>query len=468
MSRNVGARLALVVLAVWAGIGAPPIGADGGAVAASEATGRLHSAMLTQAATRGRLQVLSAASCAGTAVVSYRRSDVEAHIADQWYVASQLWADAVLLRAVGAADTPTLVSFRVPGSGGRGASRAWSVSEARCYLDKAFAFLGRLWDPATGGYYPRSNPAGTRVERQVRYADDNALAGLALLAAAESVPAAERERYLHAARLEGHFLTESGRWDDTFGGGFWWNTNRGDTDEGKPAQTNALAALFFARLHAVTGDEAAREWSLRTLFWLDTYLYDPDRQLYRWSMRYGRPGDRLGDPIMSERYFNYDQGIAIQAEILATRLDGDPARLDRARDVGRALHRDFWGVERGGYNLQAGVEQVYASYAAWASLGHLALYDADGDGGWLDLARANADALAATLGEADGGYAYRHYGCAGRRAPGCQDGRASWAVDRTRDGAAQAWMQHLQTALAQRLAIRDQALETAPEPSPGS
>ena len=462
--------MALAVLAIWAGLGIGPVGAAGreDAAADSEAAGRLRSAVLTQAATRARLQVVAPAGCSGASFVSYRRSDAEAHIADQWYVASQLWADAELLRAAAVADAPTPVGLRVPTSGGRRASDPWSVSVARCYLNKGFAFLGRLWDPATGGYYPRSDPTGARVERQVRYADDNALAGLALLAAAESAPAAERQSFLHAARLEAHFLAQSGLWDTTFGGGFWWNTNRGDTDEGKPAQTNALAALFFARLHAVTGDEAAREWSLRTLFWLDTYLYDPDRQLYRWSMRYGRPGDRLGDPVLSERYFNYDQGIAIQAEILATRLDGDPARLDRARDVGRALHRDFWGAERGGYNLQARVGQVYASYAAWASLGHLALYDADRDVGWFDLARANADALAATLGEADGGYAYRHYGCVGRRAPGCQNGRATWAVDRTRDGAAQAWMQHLQTALAQRLAIRDQGLDTATEPSPGS
>ena len=114
------------------------------------------------------------------------------------------------------------------------------------------------------------------------------------------------------------------------------------------------------------------------------------------------------------------------------------------------LHAQFWNPERGGYNLELGIEQVYTSYAAWASLGHLALYDADGDARWLEMARANAGALIAKLREADGGYAYRGYRCVDRIAPGCQSGRVPSVVDRTRDTSAQAWMQHLQTDIARR------------------
>lgn len=36
--------------------------------------------------------------------------------------------------------------------------------------------------------------------------------------------------------------------------------------------------------------------------------------------------------------------------------------------------------------------------------------------------------------------------------PGCEGGQATWVTDQTRDGAAQAWMQHLQAAIARRLA----------------
>ena len=299
----------------------------------------------------------------------------------------------------------------------------------------------------------RDGLTGTEVERGVRYADDNALTGLALLAAAR--PTAEpalRARYLHAARRAATSLTASGLWDETFGGGFWWNTNRGDTPEGKPAQTNALAAVFFARLYQATGDPTYQGWASRTLHWLDTTLYEPSWQLYRWSVHYADPAGRAGAAVLSDRYFNYDQSIAIEAHLGAAKLEGNRSHVRRAQAIGRALPTAFWNPERGGYNLEAGIEQVYTSYAAWASLGHLALYDFDGDPRWLDLARANADALTAALGEPDGGYAYRYYRCVDRDAPGCESGQVSQVRDRTRDTAAQAWMQHFQAAIAQRCA----------------
>jgi uncharacterized protein YyaL (SSP411 family) len=445
----------LIAILGWLATGAGVGHAMRAEAPAAEVPDRLRAALTTQAATRARLRVLDGASCAQARGVAYRRSDAERDVVDQWYLASQLWADAVLLAA---ASDQGLVAFG-PGalpSGGLRMPAGWNEIEARCHLDKGFAFLDRFWDARAGGYHPRSDPRGVGATHGPRYADDNAVAGLALLAAADAVtePLA-RQRYLDAARREADFLAASGLWDETFGGGFWWNTNRGDTEEGKPAQTNALAALFFARLYEQSRVDAHRDWALRTLLWLDAYLYDPTRQLYRWSMRYQDPSRRTGI-MRSERFFNYDQGIAIEAHLHAARLDGDPDRLDRARGIGRAIHDAFWGRERGGYNLEAGIEQVYTSYAAWTSLGHLALYDTDGDPRWLDLARANADALGVALREPDGGYAYRHYRCVDSRAAGCAPSRPTWAVDHTRDTAAQAWMQHLQVALVQRLAAPDQ------------
>jgi Fe-S cluster biogenesis protein NfuA len=400
--------------------------------AGREAAARLRHAERTQASTRARLRVLGDAdTCAQARYVAYRRSHAEPTIVDQWYLASQLWADAVLL----AAPDPR----RSDASAGGPADR--------CHLDKGFIFLDRLWDVETGGYYPRSDLTGTAVERGVRFTDDNSLAGLALLDAAgsvNSVPA--RQRYLHAARREAEFLMTSGLWDETFGGGFWWNTHHGDTGEGKPTQSNALAALFFARLYRETGVEAYRAWSLRTIDWADAVLYDPVRQLYRWSVSYADPAARTG-AIVHERYFNYDQGIAIEAQLEAARLDAAPGRRGRARDVGEAVHAAFWGQERGGYNLEAGIEQVYTAYAAWTSRGHLALYRSEGDPRWLDLARRNADALADALHEGDGSYAYRHYRCVDVFAPGCESGLVRSVVDHTLDTSAQAWPQHLQALL---------------------
>jgi len=132
------------------------------------------------------------------------------------------------------------------------------------YLDKGFVFLDRLWDYTRAGYFPRANPVGGDVDQGARFTDDNLIAGLALLdaARASSDDYAVR-RYVHAARREADFLLleSTGLWDSTFGGGFWWNTGRGDSQEGKPAQTNALAALFFARLYAATNDATYREWA---------------------------------------------------------------------------------------------------------------------------------------------------------------------------------------------------------------
>ena len=417
-----------------------------------ERVARLQSAAAIEGATRARLGVLGDAfTCPDARFASFRRSDTEPQIADQWYVASQLWADARLLAvaAPAAADGQHLVPD-------------WDPQDTRCYLDKGFVFLDRLWDYGNSGYFPRANPSGTVVESGVRFADDNLVAGLALLDTARTTTDSQSvRRYIHAAQREADFLVlqGSGIWDETFGGGLWWNTGQGDSEEGKPAQTNALAALFFARLYEATGDASYRSWALRSLLWLDTILYDPARHLYRWSVKFQDIPHRTG-AVINARYFNYDQGIAIEAELEAFRLDGDPGRLTRARDVGRALHPAFWSADRGGYNLEAGVDQVFASYAAWTSLGHLALYAQDRDPAWIELVRSNAQALEGDLREADNGYAYRSYRCVDRVAKGCESGQVQHVVDHTRDTAAQAWVQHLQTALAQ-------ALEPTPEqPAP--
>jgi hypothetical protein len=403
------------------------------ATAAQPAAGeaRLAAAAVIQGRTLARLGVLGDAfSCSEARLVSFRRSNAEPEITDQWYVASQLWADAVLLEAgQGLAD--------------------WDPGDTRCQIDKGFVFLDRLWDYANSGYFARANPVGTRVEVSPRFTDDNLVAGLALLATARTTTTEplSSARYVHAAQREADFLLrESGLWDTTFGGGFWWNTTHGETEEGKPAQTNALAALFFARLYDATGDPMYREWASRSLLWLDTILYEPSRHLYRWSVSFEDLKQKRGS-VIHPRYFNYDQSIAVEAGVEVAAIDGDAGHLARARDVARALHDAFWSRDGGGYNLEAGIEQVYTSFGAWTSLGHLALYQRDRDPAWLDVARSNADALATRLRESDEGYALRSYRCVDRVAPGCETGTFPVVVDRTRDTAAQAWVQHLQTRL---------------------
>jgi len=393
--------------------------------ARQDADDRLSNARAIQTTTRARLGVLGDAfSCADARIVSYRRSSAEPEIVDQWYVASQLWADAVLLEM--AADD----------------------LDARCYIDKGFGFLDRLWDYTNSGYFPRSNPVGTRIEEAKRFGDDNSLGGLALRAAssATSDPVV-KQRYVHAATREADFLLQSALWDETFGGGFWWNTGRGDSAEGKPAQTNALAALFFAQLYAATDNLLYRDWAVRTLLWLDTILYDPGRHVYRWSVAFQNIPSRSG-AVLSDRVFNYDQATAILAQLAVYGTDADGGRLQRARDVGAVITPTFWSPELGSYNLEAGVPQVFTSYAAWTSLGHLALFELDADSSWLEQARMNADALQSRMRSPDRSYAVRSYVCRDRAARGCANPQTPAATDTTVDTAAQAWAQHLETSLA--------------------
>jgi hypothetical protein len=405
-----------------------------------DAPALIAAARNTQRATRTKLQVLGDAFvCPDARFVSYRRSDFEPQFVDHWYVASQLWADLALRAAVTPLDGKTP---RVP-------LDDWDDEDARCYIEKPAVFLDRQWDYAAGGYFPRSNATGTSVEAEVHFGDDNALTGLMLVDLAEQTSDPLRKRqYVHAARQQAEFLTRSGLWDSVFGGGFWWNTSRGASSEGKPAQTNALAALFFGRLYATTGDEAYRSWLLRTLLWMDTILYDPAKHLYRWSASYQDLANKTG-AVISERFVNYDQGIAIQAELLAARVDGDPVRLGRAISTGEAIQSSFW-VPGHGYLLDSAGTQVYVSYGAWTSLGHIALYDASGDARWLEWPRANLEALSGELRSTDGGFGTQAFRCVGVLAQYCPPGETGWIVDHIRDGAAQAWVQQLQVALARR------------------
>jgi uncharacterized protein YyaL (SSP411 family) len=347
--------------------------------------------------------------------ISYRRSSAEPDYSDSWYDCSQLLADAVLA-ACGAAECADAAA-------------------------KTFRHLERHWDAAGGGYFGRGGIRGDWVGGPDKYADDNALAGVALLHAAASAPDARTgERYLARTAAIAEYLVGN-LWDDVFGGGFWWNTHRGDGVEGKPAQSNGLAAQLFLGLHARTGDPRWHAWAARTLAWLDTTLWDRAASLYRYSVRYADLAARTGR-IDEHRYFNYDQAILIAVHARAGTNEAERAvHVQRARAMASALDGRFWDAALGGYVLEAGVPQLYLVYAAWLTPALLALFAVDGDPRWLALARRNVDTLHARLYDpTDGGYAHRAW-----RA----DGRVR--VDPERHTAAQAWMQHAQAALAAAL-----------------
>src|SRR5688572_27441529 len=89
--------LVMLMLVGWIATGRPASASEAAAPEA-EASQSLRNAQRTQQMTRGTLRVLSSGTrCAESRFVSYRRSDREPEVVDQWYVVSQLWADAMLL-----------------------------------------------------------------------------------------------------------------------------------------------------------------------------------------------------------------------------------------------------------------------------------------------------------------------------------------------------------------------------------
>jgi len=377
-------------------------------------------------------------TCADAHWISYRRSTAEPEYSDSWYDFSQLQADAALA-ALGDAD-------------------------AACYVERAFRHLEGHWDARPpGGYFGRGAIDGSWVGGPDKYADDNALAGLALLEAhAGAGEPAAGARYLARAVAVGEYLTRGPLWDDVFGGGFWWRTRRGDSVEGKPAQSNGLAALLFLRLARATGDARWSTWAARTLAWLDAALWDHAAQLYRYSVHYADLTARRGRAV-EQRYFNYDQAILVEALVAVAAAASEPASaaagsspgganagsapapaaaLARARAIAGALEARFWDPALGGSVLEAGVPQVLVVYAAWLTPALLTLAAADGDARWVAAARRNVDALHARCYDpVDGGYAHRAWREAG-----------PVRLDPERHTAAQAWMQLAQARLARTLA----------------
>src|SRR3954453_3151809 len=88
---------ALAALLLWASTFGLANAAESPSLQA-EASQLLQGAQRTQLATRASLRFPGVpARCTDARFVSYRRSDREPEIVDQWYVVSQLWADATLL-----------------------------------------------------------------------------------------------------------------------------------------------------------------------------------------------------------------------------------------------------------------------------------------------------------------------------------------------------------------------------------
>ena len=229
----------------------------------------------------------------------------------------------------------------------------------------------------------------------------------------------------------------------------------GDSDEGKPAQTNALAALFFARLYGATGNQAHRDAALSTIGWLDAALFDPERNLYRWSVRYERPDAKAGRPgqepaLLQLRPGHRDRGAARRGEARRQPGPDRPRAGDRRRDAHgvlepRSRRLQPGGRRRAGLHLVRRLDQPGAPGAVRPGR--------PGQAGSRWPRRTRRRSRAAPPSRTAATRCATTPAWTGA-APGCGDGRARWAADHTRDTAAQAWAQHLQAALARSIALK--------------
>lgn len=362
-----------------------------------------------------------ARDCPTAPYLSYRRDAINTAIADHWYVALQVRADAAM---VGLGEV-----------------------EFRCYAEKALPWMEALWSPAHGGYAPRANLDGSNPTLVDIYADDNAVIGLAFLDIARvTQDPALRAWALAAADRAARFPIVAGLWDGAFGGGLWWTNQRNRLGEGKPAQSTALLAHVMAEMYAETGNPTYRQHALDALGWLDRAVWSEHHQMYAYGV-VAAPTSPSGVEV-TQRYFGYDQAIIIQALLALHRRDPDHRYLERARQLGRTIDRYFWQRELGGYTLEADVPDLYPAYGVWISEAMLDLYALDRDPYWLRRARANFDAFHERFRHGtSGAYGFHLFPCRDRLASLCRPGER-WGMDGTVYSLSQAMMQRIAALLA--------------------
>ena len=362
------------------------------------------------------------ADCPSAPFLTYRRDLENTTIADHWYVALQVRADAAMVKL--------------------------GDESFRCYVEKAFPWMEMLWDPGHQGYAPRADLDGSNPTLVDVYADDNAVIGLAFLDIARTTrDPGLRAKALAAADRAARYPLVAGLWDGEFGGGLWWTNQRDGLGEGKPAQSTALLAQVMAELYVETGNREYRQAAVDALDWLDRALWNEYHGLYAYSVV--RSTDDPSKVIQTSHYFGYDQAIVIEALLTMNRLEpGDGHYLARAQRIGRAVDQAFWHRELGGYTLEADVSDLYAAYGVWISEAFLDLYAVDGDRFWLDRARANYDALEERFRHGDSGAYYRMaFACIGQRVELCNDDER-WGFDRNVYTLTQAMMQRVAALLA--------------------
>jgi uncharacterized protein YyaL (SSP411 family) len=331
---------------------------------------------------------------------SYRaNTTTEVNSSFEWYTVSHLYADAAMV-ALG--DS--------------------SYAES---MNRTFQWMENMWDGSQvhGGYFGYARPDGTGASG-IKYIDDNSLTGMVFLEAYDVTRGAQQAAYLNKARACADWVINSGLWDTTFGGGFWWNTEK----QYKPTQSNGLALQLFLRLYELTGETYYRDWAISVNSWLTNRLYDPSSGLFLWQF------DNTGKKYTE--IFTYDNAIMVEAYLLYSQVMHDDTYLSRAQTLGRAMNQTLWNPIHNVYIFNTADLRVNGAWCGWASQAMIKLYEADGNAQWLAYAKGNIDAINRVLRNPT---SFGYYQFAGL------DGGGRYA---NLEGVDQAWMQRVQALLS--------------------
>ena len=196
----------------------------------------------------------------------------------------------------------------------------WNAANA---LTAVIAYTGRTGDQTHLSVIERTFRAARRRHSDflVSFYDDNGWWGLAWVAAYDLTGDI---RYLDAARtIFANLLTG---WDDTCGGGVWWNTKRSY----KNAITNELFLTLAARLHqrcGGTGDYL--EWARREWDWFSARgLIGPA----------GLVNDGLDDACQNNhgQTWTYNQGVVLGGLAALYEITGDASYLRQGEAIADA------------------------------------------------------------------------------------------------------------------------------------
>jgi hypothetical protein len=322
----------------------------------------------------------------------------------EWYCVSQIDADAAMLTR---GDTNYL-----PG------------------LANTYAWMNHLWDShsSNGGYFAAANINGTDAGGG-KYADDNALAGNVYLDGYAVTSGALKAQLLASAEAAAGWLMAGGQWDNTFGGGFWWDESK----QNKPTQSNGLALQLFLRLYQITGQAIYRDWAASVKNWLESRMFNPADGLYVWQIA----TNGLPDGARSSVEFTYDNAIMIEADLLYCQVFHTNDYRLKARSLAASLNARLWHNRYGTYAFNTADGRVNPCWCGWASQSLIKLYQADGDTNWLNFAQRNIDYMNAHLRANDRAGYFTFCNLDGSN------------VENRMEGVDQAWMQRIQAMLSE-------------------